>query len=427
MNLLMRFLKEWFISLGLGDGSSVFLASFATLMAISILAFWVYSLLKRILIQMIIVLVRKSKTTWDDKLLNRRFFHGAAHFAPAFLFYFSSGFAAADVPWLPDLLSRLAVLYIWGTAIFVFNAFLNAVNDIYEEHSYAKDSPIKGFIQLAKIIVFVIGAIMIVSSTFGKEPTAIFTGLGAMAAVIILVFKDTILGFVASIQLSANNMVKKGDWIEMPAFGADGTVEDITLTTVKVRNWDKTITTVPTYSLVSQSFNNWKGMEESGGRRIKRSLRIDMNSVCFCDAKMLDRFCENLLLKDYIEKRREEIKNDNLKKGIREDDWLNGRQLTNLGIFRKYLENYLHHHPLIHDEMTFLVRHLQPTEKGIPLEIYVFSKDQVWANYEAIQADIFDHVLAILPWFELKVFQNPTGNDFRFFKESKGDSSTDRQ
>ena len=423
MNLLMHLLKEWLMDMGLGSGWSVFLASVATLISIAFIAFFIYFLLKRILIQLIIVLVRKSKTSWDDRLLDRKFFHGAAHFAPAFLLYFTSGFAADDVPWLPGLISKFAVLYILATAIFVFNAFLNAVNDIYDENNYAKDRPIKGFIQLAQIIVYVVGVIMMIASAFGKEPTAIFAGLGAMAAVIILVFKDTILGFVASIQLSANNMVKKGDWIEMPGYGADGTVEDITLTTVKVRNWDKTITTVPTYSLVSQSFNNWKGMEESGGRRIKRSLRIDMNSVRFCDAKMLERFSENRLLKEYIENKREEIKKDNHSKGIGEDDWINGRQLTNLGIFRKYLENYLRQHPLIHDDMTFLVRHLQPTEKGIPMEIYVFSKDQVWANYEAIQADIFDHVLAILSWFELRVFQNPTGHDFRSLKETTAGNS----
>ena len=233
-----------------------------------------------------------------------------------------------------------------------------------------------------------------------------------MAAVLMLVFKDTILGFVASIQLSANKMVKPGDWIEMPSHNADGTVEDISLNTVKVRNWDKTIATVPTYALVSESFRNWKGMEESGGRRIKRSINIDMNSVRFVDEDMVKKFRNISLLKEYIENKEIEIIQYNKEKQIDDSVLVNGRRMTNLGTFRKYVEEYLHNHPKIHNEMTFLVRHLQPTERGLPIEIYVFSNDQAWANYEAIQADIFDHILAVIPEFGLKVFQNPSGSDF---------------
>jgi miniconductance mechanosensitive channel len=234
-----------------------------------------------------------------------------------------------------------------------------------------------------------------------------------MAAVLILVFRDTILGFVASIQLSANNMVKPGDWIEMPSHNADGTVLDISLNTVKVQNWDKTIATVPTYALVSESFRNWKGMEESGGRRIKRSINIDMNSVCFVDDKMAERFKKIQVLKDYVVNREEEIKKYNEENKIDGSVVVNGRRMTNLGTFRKYVEEYLLQHPKIHNDMTFLVRQLQPDERGLPIEIYVFSNDQAWANYEAIQADIFDHILAVIPQFDLRVFQSPSGRDFQ--------------
>ena len=238
-------------------------------------------------------------------------------------------------------------------------------------------------------------------------------GVGAMAAVLMLVFKDTILGFVASIQLSANNMVNVGDWISTPKYNADGDVIDISLNTVKVQNWDKTIATIPTYALVSESFNNWKGMEESGGRRIKRPINIDMNSVTFLDDAQIEKLGNFHLLKDYINTRQKEITEYNKSLNLEEGTVTNGRKMTNLGVFRKYMEEYLHHHPMISKEMTFLVRHLQPTDKGLPVDIYVFSKDQAWANYEAIQADIFDHTLAILPEFDLNVFQNPTGSDFQ--------------
>jgi len=228
-----------------------------------------------------------------------------------------------------------------------------------------------------------------------------------------LVFKDTILGLVASIQLSGNKMVSVGDWISMPKYDADGDVIDISLNTVKIQNWDKTIATIPTYALVTNSFNNWKGMEESGGRRIKRSINIDMQSVHFIDDAMLNKYREIKILKTYIEERLKEIDEFNKKIGSDNSDTLNARQLTNLGTFRKYLEFYLRNHIDINQDMTFLVRHLQPTEKGIPIEIYVFSSDQRWSNYEAIQADIFDHILAVIPEFGLRVFQNPTGEDWK--------------
>jgi miniconductance mechanosensitive channel len=247
----------------------------------------------------------------------------------------------------------------------------------------------------------------------GKDPTVLIAGLGAMAAVLLLVFKDTILGFVASIQLSANDMLKIGDWIEMPGHRADGTVIDITLNTVKVQNWDRTITTIPTYALVSESFNNWKGMEESGGRRIKRAVYLDVTTIKFCDKDMLDRFAKFELIRDYVLGREAEILEHNKNLNITEEDIISGRRQTNVGIFRKYLENYLRSKPGIRQDMTFLVRQLQPTDKGLPIEIYVFSRETAWVNYENLQSDIFDHIFAVVPEFGLKIFQAPTGNDIR--------------
>ncbi len=397
-----------------------------------IFAAWLAHFLTRhILLRIVSRIAKRTKTTWDDILVRNKVFSGLAHLAPAFVVYFTANFS---YPVLHQQLSeldpsviatlsqdfylnlygiilKLSQVYFTLIIVFVSNSFLNAVLEIYNTTEYSHHRPIKGYIQLVKIFVFFMAAILIIAVLLEKDVTVLFAGLGAMAAVLILVFKDTILGFVASIQLSANNMVKIGDWIEMRSRGADGTVIDITLNTVKVQNWDKTISTIPTYSLVSESFNNWKGMEESGGRRIKRAVNIDMASIKFCDTDMLNRFEKFEIIRDYVKEKEHEITEYNKIKHLSEEDVISRRRQTNVGIFRKYLETYLHNHPMIREDLTFLVRQLHPTSKGLPIEIYVFSKDIVWANYESIQADIFDHILAVVPEFELKVFQEPTGAD----------------
>jgi miniconductance mechanosensitive channel len=320
---------------------------------------------------------------------------------------------SVDYYWgLTGILLKFSRLYFTIIIVFVANSLLNSAFDIYNTTEYSHHRPIKGYVQLLKIFVFFMAGIMAVSILLERDPTVLLAGLGAMAAILLLVFKDTILGFVASIQLSANNMVKIGDWIEMRSHGADGTVLDITLNTVKVQNWDKTISTIPTYALVSESFNNWKGMEESGGRRIKRSVLIDTGSIKFCDAKMLNRFEKFDLIREYVLQKEAELKEYNKGKNLNEEDYISGRHQTNIGIFRKYLEVYLNQHPKINVDMTFLIRQLQPTSKGLPIEIYVFSSDQEWAKYESIQSDIFDHIFAVIPEFELKAFQEPSGADF---------------
>jgi miniconductance mechanosensitive channel len=266
--------------------------------------------------------------------------------------------------------------------------------------------PIKGFIQVFKIIIYFTAAIFIISILLNKTPIYLFSGLSALTAVLMFIFKDAILGFVAGIQLSANRMVATGDWISMPKYGADGDIVEIALTTVKVQNWDKTITTIPTYALITESFKNWRGMSESGGRRIKRAISIDMNTIGFCTEDMLRRFGKIQYISDYIEKKKIELQEINKIEQVDTSSLVNGRRMTNIGTFRAYVEAYLN------KEMTFLVRQLAPTEHGLPIEIYVFSKDQEWANYEAIQANIFDHILAVVPEFDLRVFQDPSGSDF---------------
>ena len=297
--------------------------------------------------------------------------------------------------------------------LMVIDAILNVVVDVYRSFERSRDIPIRSFVQVIKLVVLFIGIIFIVSIVLDKTPLYLLSGLGALTAVLMLIFKDAILGFVAGIQLTANRMVARGDWIEMDKYGADGDVLEVTLTTVKVQNWDKTITTIPTYALISDAFKNWRGMTESDGRRIKRAINIDMNTIRLCDEAMLERFGKIQLLGDYLKSKREEIASYNAGQTFDVDDPVNGRRMSNVGTYRAYIIAYLRQHPMINLDMTFLVRQLAPTPEGLPLEIYVFSRDKVWANYEAIQADIFDHLLAVIPEFGLRVYQQPAGSDFR--------------
>ena len=265
--------------------------------------------------------------------------------------------------------------------------------------------PLTSFAQVAKLVLYGVVIIVALSVVIGESPALLFSGLGAMTAVLMLIFKDAILGFVAGIQLSANKMVTPGDWIEMPKYGADGDVMEVALTTVKVQNFDKTITTIPTYALISESFKNWRGMSESGGRRIKRAINIDMSSIRFCDDVMLERLSRIHYMADYLEEKRQEIEAWNVGHEGEPATSLHPRRLTNIGTFRAYIVAYLRHHPKIHPQLTFLVRQLAPTVHGLPIELYVFSTDQNWITYEGIQSDIFDHLLAVVSEFDLRVYQ----------------------
>ncbi|MFC2089164.1 mechanosensitive ion channel family protein [Bacteroidota bacterium] len=425
-NIIEKYI-EFLENTGMGPSAVALVDNVTVLLAMILLAFLADRITKGILVRIIGRLIRYSKNKYDDILLKKKVFKRLAHIAPALVINATIVYliepsdidpgSASDTFFsatnLVAFIRALTKLYIVAMGSLVIDSLLSALHEIYIQLPISNGRSIKGYVQLVKILVYII-AVLIAISIITKEPvTGLLAGLGAFAAVLMLIFKDTILGLVASIQLAANKMVSVGDWIAMPKYNADGDVIDISLNTVKVQNWDKTIATIPTYALVTESFNNWKGMEESGGRRIKRFINIDMHSVKFVDNKMLEKFKKIKMLEDYVSQKLTEIDAHNKNLGDDEVITINGRRLTNLGTFRKYLEFYLKNHPNIHKDMTFLVRHLQPTEKGIPIEIYVFSTDQRWANYEAIQADIFDHVLAVIPEFELRVFQNPSGEDFR--------------
>lgn len=410
---LLNLLSTLLTNLGVAEQESAWITVMVGL-AIIILLAWISDIItKKILLNTLKKLTKKTRTEWDDILLEKKVFTRLAHLIPAIVVHSLIGVVLLNYPVALTVVRASINIYMIIMVMLSVDSFLNSVLKIYQSLKVAKNRPIKGYIQVIKIIVYFIGIILILSILLDKRPNALFTGLGAMAAVLMLVFKDTILGFTASIQLSANDMVKIGDWISMPSHGADGDVIEVTLNTVKVQNWDKTISTIPTYALVSESFSNWRGMEQSGGRRIKRHINIDMKTVKFCTAEMIDKFKQIQFIKSYIEQKEEEIASYNKANNIDDSVAVNGRRLTNFGTFRYYLQEYLKSNPKIHKNMTFLVRHLQPTEKGIPVEVYVFSNDQAWANYEMIQADIFDHILAVIPEFELGVFQNPTGDDFK--------------
>ncbi|HDP55504.1 MAG TPA: mechanosensitive ion channel family protein [Bacteroidetes bacterium] len=404
----------WLEGLGLSSELAQFGKVATALVAIVVLSFLANFVAKKIIVVGLAAIAKRTKSVWDDFLVHRKVFHKLSHLAPALVIQYTIGIALYDYsPSLTLIIEKFTYIYIVAAWLFVISSFLNALHDMYMTLEVSKTRPIKGYVQLAKIVIYVLGGIVIISILINKNPLNLLVGMGASAAILMLVFKDTILGLVASVQVSANNMVKPGDWIAMPSRGADGTVLEITLNTVKVQNWDRTISTFPTYALVSESFTNWKGMEESDGRRIKRSIYIDMRSVKFCSPELLEKLKRIHLVKDYIEARAKEIEEFNKKMDFDTSMPVNGRRMTNLGIFRRYLEHYLKNSPNINTDATYMVRHLQPTEKGIPVEIYCFSKVKAWVEYEGVQADIFDHILAIVSQFELRVFQNPSGDDFQ--------------
>lgn len=349
-------------------------------------------------------IVGRTKNKWDDIFLENRVFANFAHFLPGIIlamFYF----IIASEPLRSFLEHAIKVYFIVVFLLFV-NALLNALNDIYATYTGQRAANIKIYLQVVKVALFSLGILMIISIFANKTFIDILTAMGAMVTILLIVYKDIIMGFIAGIQLSANKMLKVGDWISMPQNNADGTVLDISLSTVKVQNWDKTITTIPTYRLISESFSNWKGMEESAGRRIKRHVNINIDSIHFLSVEELERLKKNNLISSYIDEKVKELNTHN--KSVNED--VDKRKLTNIGTFRKYIERYLENLGVVNLDMTFIVRQLQSTEKGVPIEIYMFSKEKEWAKYEAIQSDIFDHILAKVSDFNLKVFQNPTGD-----------------
>lgn len=412
MEKITGIIKEILQSWGFNESWTDDLTSTIILVIILAIAFLGDAICKHVILTTVTRLVKKTKATWDDVVFDRKVMIYLSHLVAPIILYILLPLAISNAGLLTFIL-RICMIYIIAIFLKFISALLSALYHVYSEREQFRDRPLKGLLQTVQVILFFIGGIIIVSILIDKSPMVLLTGLGASAAVLMLVFKDSIMGFVSGIQLSANNMLKVGDWIEMPKYGADGTVIEVTLNTVKVRNWDNTITTIPPYALVSDSFQNWRGMQESGGRRIKRSIRIDMNSVKFCTPEMLAKYRKIRLLKDYIEETEKVVEEYNKEHGIDNSVLVNGRRQTNLGVFRAYLTNYLRSLPAVNQDLTCMVRQLQPTEQGIPLELYFFSSIKAWIPYEGVQADVFDHVLAIIPEFDLHVFQNPTGEDFR--------------
>ena len=372
------------------------------------ISFLLYLFTRYIILKSISKIFKKTSTNLDDILIEKGVLNRLSYFIPLIFIY-----NLKDLLAVYEIVDRLLISLIALILISTINAFINALNDIYYKSQYSDRFNIKSYIQILKLFINIFGIIIIIALLTGKSPVYFISGLGALTAVLMLVFKDTILSLVSSIQISSNDLFKIGDWVEAPQFGADGDVIDIALHSVKIQNWDKTISIIPTHKLTDSSFKNWRGMSDSGGRRIKRSIKIDMNSIKFCDNSMIERFKKFKVISNYINQKLSEIEKHNIDNNINEEGLINGRSLTNIGTFRAYVERYLHNHASIHNEMTFLVRQLSPESDGLPIEIYVFSNDTNWVNYESIQSNIFDHLLAILSEFDLKVFQNPTGNDFR--------------
>ncbi|MCF7202051.1 mechanosensitive ion channel family protein [Pseudomonas oligotrophica] len=376
-----------------------------------ILAAWLCNwIVKRILVRGLYKLLRHARPL---EIENFGVFKRLSNIVPALVL--ATGVQA--VPGLPEaavtVVRNVCGGFIVLTVALALGGMLDLINALYQRRSDARIHPIKGYLQVVKIVLYAIATILIIATLIDRSPLILLSGLGAMAAVLMLIFQDTLLSLVASVQITSNDLIRVGDWVEMPQLNADGDVIDIALHTVKVQNWDKTITSIPTKRFISDSFKNWRGMQESGGRRIKRSLYLDQQSVHFLDAEERKRLYRFNLLEDYLASKRKEIDAWNARLAERGQEPVNTRRVTNIGSFRAYVERYLRSHPGVHQHMTLLVRQLSPTADGLPLEIYCFTNTVAWAEYEAIQSDIFDHLLAILPEFGLRVFQHPSGGDMR--------------
>ncbi|RKZ18115.1 mechanosensitive ion channel family protein [bacterium] len=405
---LQELLETW----GMSASWSPAIASAIALIILVIVALIVDLISRRILLNIFIAIARRSSASWDDELVENEVLHQLAHLPPTMLVYSALPIVLVGwTGWIVDLLQHAALVYLVIVVVIAIYRTLNAALAVYNRTQVSSRVPLRPVVQLLQGILIFAAVVMVVAMLINKSAAALLGGFGAFAAVLMLVFQQPLLGLAAGIQLSANRMVRRGDWISVPKFGADGTVTQISLTTVSVQNWDKTISSVPTHALMTDTFRNWRGMEESGGRRVKRAILIDLNTIRFMDDKLRERMNRLQFLREHLTQREEEVARFNRENQVDESSPANGRRLTNIGSFRAYLEHYLHAHEQVSDSMTFLVRQLDPTPQGLPIEIYVFLTEQRWAEYEAIQADIFDHILAVVPEFGLRAFQQPGGQD----------------
>lgn len=386
-------IKNLLVSWGMASDTADALDHFIAFAVLVLIALATDQICRRVVLKAVAKLVQKTKATWDDIVFDHKVMVRLSHIVVPLIIYLFIPVAFADTAQATvDIIQRICMVLIIFSLLYFGHAFMGAVYTVYSATGRYRNRPLKGMVQTVQVVLWLVGVIVIIGVLIKQNPLNLLAGLSAMSAVLMLIFKDTIMGFVSGVQLSANNMLKVGDWIKMPKYGVDGTVTEVSLTTVKVRNWDNTVATLPPYMLVSDIFENWNAMRESGGRRVKRSINIDMTSVCFCTPEMLKEFQSLELLKDYFDGEHEE-------------------PLTNLGVFRAYLVAWLRAQPVVNTDLHCMVRQLQPTEYGIPLELYFFSRIKDWVPYEGVQSDVFDYVLAVVPRFGLRIFQVPSGED----------------
>lgn len=391
MEHIRIFLHQLLHGAGVGITHRDWITQVAILLGIFVISYLATQLFRHLVMPAIRKITARTKATWDDYLFNDEMLHAFSRVIPPLVWYVLLPFAFTEEAQLLHFLLKACLIYLIVVALLLLNSFLKSVYEISNEHESLRNRPLKGIYQMINILAIGVGIILIISVLIDKDATSILAGLGASAAILMLIFKDSILGLVAGVQLSANDMLRPGDWITMPKYGADGDVIEVTLTTVKVRNFDKTITTIPPYALVSDSFQNWRGMRETGGRRIKRSINIDLNTIHFCTDEEKRHFIARGWLE--VESAQQEV--------------------VNLHVFQTYLQHYLITHPMTHKELMMMVRQMQPTSEGVPLEVYCFSNTSEWPKYEQIQAEIFDHIFAIIPEFGLRIFQSPSGIDIK--------------
>lgn len=411
MDNIEIWIESLLVSNGIADENAIYWRLGVMLILLGVVSFVAYLITKRVIVYYIYKIVKKSKATWDDILADKGVLNNIAHIVPALFIRLTAEIIFQDFEAALPAVIKLTDAYLIVVGLTVILAFTRVIEH-WSHHSKAfKDQPLTSYFQLVRIVLYIVAGILILSVLMGRSPIYFLGAFGTISAILLLVFKDTILGLVASVQIAANDMVKIGDWVEMPKFNADGDVIAINLNTVKVQNFDRTITTIPTYFFITDSFKNWRGMQESGGRRIKRSMFLNVDSIKFVDPETRERYKKYNLLTEFVTQRQQEIEQYNRDNNVDTSELINGRRMTNIGVFRRYVEFYLKNHPKIRKDMTIMVRQLSIDDKGVPLEIYCFTNTTVWGDYEGIQADIFDHLLAAAGFFDLEVFQQPSGRD----------------
>ena len=408
---LLLSLKRQFTEWGIAEFWAGVLVNLVGAVALVIVCWLSYLVAKRILLRAIRFLLSKTENDWDNILIENKVFSRLTNIVPAMVVHVLAPVVFDGVDSLVAFVQGASKIYMVVALLFTLQAVLSSVLALYQRFDISKRIPIKGLTQAVMLVACFIGGVLVLSIIMGREVGTLMAGLGAMFMGFLFVFKDAIMGFVAGVQIATNDTVRKGDWIEMKSHGIDGDVIDVSLTTVKVQNFDKTVVSIPASKLITDSCRNWRGMKDSGGRRIKRSIRIDMRSIRFADDALLEKFKRFELLKDYLQSKLDEVNTYNKTTQTDLSVLVNGRRLTNIGTFRAYIVAYLKKHPAIRQDRTFLIRQLEPCDNGLPIEIYIFTNTTVWAEYEAIQSDIFDHLLAVIPEFDLATFQNSTGKE----------------